>query len=55
MLYGGLYGPSNLGIISLLIVVVLGLWAYRGANARGKSGVLIGILVVLTDPMGLVI
>lgn len=58
---------GNLGITELLVVLVFGLgtftlyvwsiiWAYRDAEARGKEGLLVAVLVALVAwPLGLLI
>lgn len=50
-------GPSELIIILLLIVptVVITAWVYKDAESRGRSGIGMAILILLTSYLGLLI
>jgi hypothetical protein len=60
-------GDNGMGIVALIITVLLCLiifaiyiasivWVYRDANRRGKSGILVALLVALISwPIGLVV
>lgn len=58
---------SGMGIVAIIIAIIITLiclaiyiasivWVYRDANRRGKSGILVALLVALISwPIGLVV
>lgn len=50
-------GPSELIIILLMIVptVIITAWIYKDAESRGRSGIGMAILILLTSYLGLLI
>ncbi|MFX0163559.1 MAG: zinc-ribbon domain-containing protein, partial [Candidatus Hodarchaeota archaeon] len=45
----------SLILVSLIIVVLIGLWIYRDAESRGENGVLWLIIVFFLNIIGLII
>lgn len=66
-LQDGSNGDSGMSIVAVIIALIVGLvffaiyiasivWVYRDANSRGKSGILVALLVALISwPISLVI
>ncbi len=66
-LQDGSNDDSGMAIVAVIIAVIVGLiffaiyiasivWVYRDANRRGKSGILVALLVALVSwPIGLVV
>jgi hypothetical protein len=42
-------------IAATVLVIANGVWAFRDARRRGRSGVLIGLLVLCTFPLGVIL
>lgn len=60
-------GDSSMGMVAIIIAIIVGLiffaiyiaslvWVYRDANRRGKSGIVVALLVALISwPIGLLV
>ncbi|HEX8747757.1 MAG TPA: hypothetical protein VF717_11205 [Pyrinomonadaceae bacterium] len=60
-------GDGGMGVVAIIVACIIGLilfavyiaslvWVYRDANRRGKSGILVALLVALISwPIGLLV
>ena len=42
-------------VAATVLVIANGVWAFRDARRRGRSGILIGLLVFCTFPLGVIL